>query len=161
NVQRFSPEFEMPLVQQSALVPAVKKPVVFDRIDVHVERYKVLAESIQDAGSCRNVRRCLLPTFSSMCTNASELPASTEPAYSNENCGPSYRHCIPISTVFERFRNMPAANVESDSMSRLGVGKWLLSNIFSPCVPVDRPEPLSQVTKSIGIDRNVRMCVAP
>ncbi|GJW49855.1 hypothetical protein Tco_0091206 [Tanacetum coccineum] len=186
--ERSSPEFEMPLVQQSALAPAVKKPIVFDRIgdhveitgtssgvkqkfttpaekDVHVERYKVLAESIQDASSCRNVRRRLIPTFSSMSANASELPAltksHTKPAYSNENCGPSYRHCIPISTVYKRFRNMPAANVKSDSMSRLGVGKRLLSNIFSPRVPVDRPEPLSQVAESIGIDQNVRMCVAP
>ncbi|GKE35094.1 RNA-directed DNA polymerase, eukaryota, partial [Tanacetum coccineum] len=114
---------------------------------------------------CRNVRRRLLPTFSSMSANASEFPASikphTEPAYSIENCGLPYRHCIPILTVFERFRNMSAAHVESNSMSRLGVGKRLLSNIFSPHVPVDRPEPLSPVAESISIDRNATMCVAP
>ncbi|GJU25393.1 hypothetical protein Tco_1164014 [Tanacetum coccineum] len=78
NVKRFNPEFEMALVQQSGLAPAVKEPVVFDRIgehveitgtssgveqkfttpvekDVHVERYNVPAESIQDVGSSRNV----------------------------------------------------------------------------------------------------------
>ncbi|GKA82117.1 hypothetical protein Tco_0788865 [Tanacetum coccineum] len=155
NVQRFNPAFEVALVQQSGLAPAIKEPVV----------YKVLAESIRDAGSCRNVRRRLLPTFSSMSANANELPASikphTEPAHTNENCGPPNRHCIPISTVFEQFRNMPAANVESDSMSQLGVGKRLLSNMFSPCVPVDRSEPLSPVAESISINRNARMCVAP
>ncbi|GKA44466.1 hypothetical protein Tco_0737190 [Tanacetum coccineum] len=182
NVQRFNPAFEVALVQQSGLAPAIKEPVVFDRIGDHVEitgtssgveqkvktpveKGIVLAESIRDAGSCRNVRRRLLPTFSSMSANANELQASikphTEPAHTNENCGPPNRHCIPISTVFERFRNMPAANVESDSMSRLGVGKWLLSNMFSPCVPVDRSEPLSPVAESISINRNARMCVAP
>ncbi|GJY41895.1 hypothetical protein Tco_0429165 [Tanacetum coccineum] len=56
---------------------------------------------------------------------------------------------------------MPAANVESDSMSRLGVGKRLLSNTFSPCVPVNRFEPLSPVAESISINQNARMCVAP
>nr|GEU45842.1 hypothetical protein [Tanacetum cinerariifolium] len=130
----------------SSRAPAVNEPVVFDRIgdhveitrtsssveqkfttpaekDVHVERYKEPAKSIQDVGSCRNVRRRLLPTFSSMSANASKIPSSIEPhtesAYTNENNGPPYRHCIPISTVFERFRNMFAANIESDYMSRL------------------------------------------
>ncbi|GKD01255.1 hypothetical protein Tco_1171529 [Tanacetum coccineum] len=188
NVQRFNPAFEVALVQQSSLASTVNEPVVSDRIgdhveiigtssgveqkaktpvekDVHVGRYKVPAESIRDASSCRNVRRRLLPTFSSMFANASELPASidphTEPADTNENCSLPNRHCILISTVFERFRNMSAANVESDSMSRLGVGKRLLSNTFSPCVPVNRFEPLSPVAESISINQNARMCVAP
>ncbi|GKD23254.1 hypothetical protein Tco_1224957, partial [Tanacetum coccineum] len=132
---------------------------------VHVERYKVPAESIRDAGSCRNVRRRLLPTFSSMSANASELPASiephTEPAHTNENCSPPNRHCIPISTVFERFRNMPATNVESDSMSQLGVGKRFLSDIVSPCMPADRFEPFSAVAESISVKQNAMTCVAP
>nr|GEW13940.1 helitron helicase-like domain-containing protein [Tanacetum cinerariifolium] len=141
NVQRFNPEFEVALVQQSCLAPAVKDSVVFDRIgdhveitgistgveqkvttpvekgfwlftDVHVERYNVPAKSIWDVDSCRNMRRRLLPPF-------------------------------------------------SNSMSRLGVGKWLMSNMFSPRVLVDRSEPLSPVAESISIDRNARMCVTP
>ncbi|GJY41894.1 hypothetical protein Tco_0429164, partial [Tanacetum coccineum] len=113
NVQRFNLAFEVALVQQSGLAPTINEPVVSDRISDHVEiigtssgveqkaktpvekdvyvgRYKVPAESIRDASSCRNVRRRLLPTFSSMSTNASELPASidphTKPADTNENC---------------------------------------------------------------------------
>ncbi|GJT02414.1 hypothetical protein Tco_0823583 [Tanacetum coccineum] len=134
KVQRCNYEFEMVLVQQAGLASVVKELVVFDRIgfwlftDVHVE---------------------------------SELPASIEPhiepAYTIENCGLLYRHYIPILMIFERFRNMPAANVKSDSMSRLGGGKCLLSNMFSPCMPVDRPEPLSPAAESINtLENNVR-----
>nr|GEX84270.1 hypothetical protein [Tanacetum cinerariifolium] len=64
NVQRFNLAFEVALVQQSGLVPAIKEPVVFDRI---------------------------------------------------------------------------------------GVGKRLLSNTFSPCVPVGRSKPLSPVAESISV----------
>nr|GEW61263.1 DNA helicase [Tanacetum cinerariifolium] len=100
-------------------------------IDVHVGSYKVPAKSIRDIGSYKNVRHRLLPTFSSMSANASKLPTSIEP------------HTEPAHTNENR------------------VGKWLLSNTFSPCVHVDRSEPLSPVDKSISIKQNARMCVAP
>ncbi|GJX80187.1 hypothetical protein Tco_0328336 [Tanacetum coccineum] len=133
--------------------------------DVHRGRYEVPAESIRDVGFCRNVRRRLLPTFLIVSANASGLPASidphTEPADTNENCSPPNRHCIPISTVFERFRNLPTANVESDSMSRLGVGKRFLSDMVSPCMSGDRFEPFSAVAESISIKQNAMTCVAP
>nr|GFA84531.1 hypothetical protein [Tanacetum cinerariifolium] len=133
--------------------------------NVHRGRYKVPAESIRDVGFCINVRRRLLPTFLSVSVNASELPTSiephTEPADTNENCSLPNRHCIPILTVFERFRNLPIANVESDSMSRLGVGKRVLSDMVSPCMHADRFVSSSAVAKSISIKRNAMMCVAP
>ncbi|GKF50281.1 hypothetical protein Tco_0146748, partial [Tanacetum coccineum] len=111
-----------------------------------------------------NVRRRLLPTIFSVSTNASGLPASidphTEPANTNEKCNPSNRHCIPILTVFERFRNLPTANVESNSMSRLAFGKWFLSDMVSPSMPADRFESFSAVAESISIKRNAMTCVA-
>nr|GEV17188.1 hypothetical protein [Tanacetum cinerariifolium] len=132
---------------------------------VHRGRYKVPTESIRDVGFCKKVRRHLLPTFLSVSANASELPTSTEPHIepvdTNENCNPPNRHCIPILTVFERFRNLPTANVESDSMSRLGVGKRFMSDMVSPCMPADRFESSSAVAKSISIKRNAMIYVAP
>ncbi|GJU11464.1 hypothetical protein Tco_1133860 [Tanacetum coccineum] len=132
---RFNPEFEMALVQQAGLASAVKEPVVFDRIGEHVE--------ITSTSS--GVEQKFTTPIKKDVHVESEFLASiephTEPAYTIENCSPPYRHCIPILTVFKCFRNMPAAHVESDFMSRLGVGKRLLSNIFSLHVPVDRPEP--------------------
>nr|GFB65922.1 hypothetical protein [Tanacetum cinerariifolium] len=102
-------------VQQKAKTPVAK--------DVHRGRYNVPAGSIWDVSFYRIVRRRLLPTFLSVSANASELPASiephTEPTDTNENYSPPNRQCIPISTVFEHFRNLPTTNVESDSMSRL------------------------------------------
>ncbi|GJS85386.1 hypothetical protein Tco_0751927 [Tanacetum coccineum] len=170
NVQRFNPAFEVALVQQPGLAPAVKELVVFDRIGDHVE-ITGTSSSVPLTVYFLNVRRRLLPTFSSMSTNASELselPTSielhTEPTHTNQNYGLPNRHCIPISTVFERFRNMPAANVESDSMSRLvlaSVGKRLLSNTFSPCVPVDRSESLSPLAECISVTiRREVVCIS-
>ncbi|GJX60493.1 hypothetical protein Tco_0291883, partial [Tanacetum coccineum] len=128
-------------------------------------RYEVPDESIRDVGFCRNVRRRLLPTFFSVSANASGLLASidpyTEPANTNENCSPPNQHCIPISTVFERFRNLPTANVKSNSMSRLAVGKRFLSDMVSPSMPADRFEPLSAVAETISVKRNAMTCVAP
>ncbi|GJU66992.1 hypothetical protein Tco_1253251 [Tanacetum coccineum] len=151
NVQRFNHEFEMSLVQQSGLVPAVKEPVVFDHTGEHVEI----------TGTSSSVERKVTTPIEKEFEFQVSIEPHTEPAYSIENCGMPYRHCIPILTVFERFRNIPAAHVESDSISRLGVGKRLPSNMFSPHVPVDRPGPLSPVAKSISIDRNATMGVAP
>ncbi|GJX60497.1 hypothetical protein Tco_0291887 [Tanacetum coccineum] len=62
---------------------------------------------------------------------------------------------------FERFRNLPTTNVESDSMSGLGVGKRFLSDMVSLCMPADRFESFSAVAKSISIKRNAMTCVAP
>ncbi|GJX94365.1 DNA helicase [Tanacetum coccineum] len=142
--------------------------------DVHRGRFEVPAESIRDVGFCKNVRRCLLPTFLSVFANASGLPTSidppTEPADTNENCSLPNRYCNPILTVFERFRNLPTANVKSDSMSRLdthlielllGVGKRFLYDMVSPCMPADRFEPFSAVAESISIKQNAMTCVAP
>nr|GEY87636.1 hypothetical protein [Tanacetum cinerariifolium] len=160
----------MTLVQQSSLAPAVKEPVVFDRIGGHVEITGTSSGVEQKFTTpiekgIVNGFSMLRATFSSMSANASESPASIEPhtgpPYTIENRGLPYRYCIPISTVFVRFRNMHAAHIESDSMSRPGVGKRLMSNMFSLHMPVDRSEPLSPVAESISIDRNARMCVAP
>ncbi|GKC46148.1 hypothetical protein Tco_1063870 [Tanacetum coccineum] len=151
----------MALVQQSGLAPAVKEPIVFDRIGEHVE-ITGTSSGVEQKFTTPVEKGFWL--FTDVYVE-SELPASIEPhiepAYTIENCGLLYRHYIPILMIFERFRNMPAANVKSDSMSRLGGGKCLLSNMFSPCMPVDRPEPLSPAAESISIDRNARMCVAP
>ncbi|GKB31427.1 hypothetical protein Tco_0870828 [Tanacetum coccineum] len=132
KVQRCNYEFEMVLVQQAGLASVVKELVVFDRIGEHVEITSTSSGVEQ---------KFTTPIKKSEFLAAIE--PHTEPAYTIENCGLPYRHCIPILMVFKCFRNMPAAHVESDSMSRLGVGKRLLSNIFSPYVPVDRLEPQS------------------
>nr|GEW54157.1 DNA helicase [Tanacetum cinerariifolium] len=145
-------------VQQKAKTPVAK--------DVHRGRYKVPAESIWDVSFYRNVRRRLLPTFLSVSANTGELPPSiephTKPVDTNENRSPPNQHCIPILTVFERFRNLPTVNVESDSMSGLRTHLIkLLLDMVSPCMPVDRFESSSAVAESISIKRNAMMCVTP
>ncbi|GKD33818.1 hypothetical protein Tco_1249327 [Tanacetum coccineum] len=144
-------------VQQKAKTPVEK--------DVHRGRYEVPAESIRDVDFCKNVWRRLLPAFFSVSADASGLPASidpyTEPANTNENCSPPNQHCIFISTVFEHFRNLPTADVESNSMSRLAVCKRFLSDMVSPSMHADRFEPFSAVAESISIKQNAMTCVAP
>ncbi|GJY13253.1 hypothetical protein Tco_0382562 [Tanacetum coccineum] len=130
NVKRFNPEFEIALVQQSGLVPAVKEPVVFDRIGEHVEITS---------------------------TSSGVKQKFTTPVEKGRRF---LQKCV-TSFVTYLLENMHAAKVKSDSMSQLGVGKRLMSNMFSPHVPIDRPEPLSPLAESISIDRNARMCVAP
>ncbi|GJR14335.1 hypothetical protein Tco_0796987 [Tanacetum coccineum] len=54
---------------------------------------------------------------------------------------------------FERFRNLPTADVKSNSMSRL--------DMVSPSMHADRFKPFSAVAESISIKRNAMTCVAP
>ncbi|GJV25508.1 zinc finger BED domain-containing protein RICESLEEPER 2-like protein [Tanacetum coccineum] len=119
-------------IEQSQFTTGMKCRMTGDRVEI--------------AGTLSGVQQRPLPVSA----NASELPTlidpHTEPAHTNENCRPPKRHCIPISTVFGRFRNLPNANVESDSISRLGAGKRVLSDT---------------VAETISNKRNAMTCVGP
>ncbi|GKB22162.1 hypothetical protein Tco_0856085, partial [Tanacetum coccineum] len=107
---------------------------------------RMTGDRVEIAGTLSGVQQRPLPVSA----NASELltliDPYTEPAHTNENCRPPKRHCIPISMVLGRFRNFPNANVESDSISRLGAGKRVLSDT---------------VAKTISNKRNAMTSVGP
>nr|GEU62917.1 DNA helicase [Tanacetum cinerariifolium] len=128
----FNPEFEVALVQWSCLAPAVKEPIVFDRIGNHVG---ITGISV-----------------------GVEQKVTTYVEKGNVNDW--FFLCLELFTDVHVKRYMPAVNVKLDSMSRIDIGKRLLSNMFSLRVPADRSEPLSPVAESISINRNARMCVA-
>nr|GEX37284.1 DNA helicase [Tanacetum cinerariifolium] len=94
--QRFNLAFEVALVQKSGLAPVVKEPVMFDRIGDHVEITGTSSDVEQKVKTpVEKGIRFLLKVFSTPVL--AEIPPN--------------RHCIPILTVFECFRNMPAAKM--------------------------------------------------
>ncbi|GJU55427.1 hypothetical protein Tco_1229141 [Tanacetum coccineum] len=175
-ILQFDPESEMALVQQSNSSRVVKEPVVIDGInglqslvsflsltDTHVKRYKVPTAYFQDVGVSRSVRRRLLTSYSSMPINVRMFLETAEThvgsAYTIENRCSTDKNCVPISTIFDHFRNIRASNIEADYAPRTDFGKRPMSTTSLSYACVDRRERTTAVTETINVARNVRRCL--
>ncbi|GKA71231.1 hypothetical protein Tco_0777370 [Tanacetum coccineum] len=117
-----------------------------------------LAADVEGVGVSRNVRRRLLASHSSMTMNANMISETAElhvgPAYIIENRDTADRNSVPISRVFDHFRNMRMDNIGLDS-----IRKRPLSTTPLPYASVDRRETPTTITKPVIAAINVRRCL--
>ncbi|GKE10393.1 hypothetical protein Tco_1413944, partial [Tanacetum coccineum] len=73
---------------------------------------------VQNIGVSQNVRRCLLPCFSAAAGSANRFPLTLEPLIQTvvvvDVRNTSDRNYIPISRVFDRFRNIRATSDQAE-----------------------------------------------
>nr|GEW39644.1 nucleic acid-binding, OB-fold protein [Tanacetum cinerariifolium] len=76
----------------------------------------------QNIGVSRNVRRCLLPCFSVTAGSANRFPLAVESwiqtVASVDVRNTSDRNCVPISRVFDRFRNVRGISDQAEYMTQ-------------------------------------------
>ncbi|GJT67972.1 hypothetical protein Tco_1019452 [Tanacetum coccineum] len=77
---------------------------------------------VQNINVSQNVRRCLLPCFSATAGSANRFPLTVEPRIQTVAAvdvrNTSDRNHIPISRVFDRFRNMRATSDQAEYMTQ-------------------------------------------
>nr|GEV96639.1 hypothetical protein [Tanacetum cinerariifolium] len=99
-----------------------------------------LAADIKDDSAIINVRRRLL-------SGTSEL--HLWPDNTIQNRVATDKNCLPISTVFKRFRNICTDNIQSGCITHTGVRKRPLSTMTKPYRTVEE--------RNAPTERNVRM----
>ncbi|GJU73235.1 hypothetical protein Tco_1264640 [Tanacetum coccineum] len=114
-------DIETTLVQQSGVPPAEETSVI---AVVRREFTPPFEEGVRDQniGVSRNVRGCLLPCFSTAAASANRFPPTVEPRIQTvaavDARNTADRNCVPISRVFDRFRNMRATSDHAEYMSQ-------------------------------------------
>ncbi|GKC84981.1 hypothetical protein Tco_1140698 [Tanacetum coccineum] len=109
------------LVQQSGVPPTEETSVI---VVVRREFTPSFEEGVRDQniGVSRNVRGCLLPCFSVAAASANRFPPTVEPRIQTvaavDARNTADRNCVPISRVFDRFRNMRATSDHAEYTSQ-------------------------------------------
>ncbi|GJY67250.1 hypothetical protein Tco_0469488 [Tanacetum coccineum] len=69
------------------------------------------------------------------------------------------RNCVPISSVFDHFRIMRTTNIRADCMAQTVIRKRSLSTTGLPYACVDWRETPNVVIATVDVGRNVRRCL--
>nr|GEX02432.1 hypothetical protein [Tanacetum cinerariifolium] len=116
-----------------------------------------LVVDVEGLGVSRNVMRRLLAGHYSITMDASMILETVElhvgPAYIFENHSTTDRNSVPISRVFDHFRNMRMDNIGLDS-----IRKRPLSTTPLPYASVDRRETPTTINEPVIAAINVRRC---
>ncbi|GJV54556.1 hypothetical protein Tco_1455561 [Tanacetum coccineum] len=140
-------DIEATLVQQSGVPPTEETSVL---AIVRQEFTPPFEEGVRDQNISvsQNARRCLLPCFSAAAASDNRFPPTVEPQIQTvvavDVRNTTNKNCIPISRVFDRFRNMRATSDQAEYMSQtascsrplIAVDSGNRGSVYTAAVPV-------------------------